>query len=68
MYFLIVDNLLIMSSGIEDVSRIKSLLPPYDKLNSVDISTGTSSSGHSPLSSNLLSEKFETKGRLAVLK
>lgn len=43
--FLIVDNLLIMSYDIEAVDRIKSLQPssPTEyKLNSVDISTGTS--------------------------
>ena len=71
MNFLIVGNLLIMSSGVEAIDRTKSLtlsLSTDDKPNSVDIST--SSSEHStqlPHSSTLPSEQSKIKGRLLVL-
>ena len=64
------DNLLITSYGIEVVDRIKSLPPSSltdDKINSVDISTGTSSSEDCLHSKTLPLELSEIKGRLTVL-
>ena len=64
------DNLLIMSYGIEVIDRIKSLPPSSltdDKINSVDISTGTSSSEDCLHSETLPLELSEIKGRLTVL-
>ena len=53
-----------MSSCIEAVDRIKSLPPfsPTGKLNSVDISTGLSSSEHTSHSLTLPNEQSQTKG------